>query len=382
MEWRPAVSWDLNSPDLLELLDSNSARLEANYYGEPSRQGGLARGLTTVMSEQLRSGEQVNAAQKKELKEKAEVIMRLQTEATQLRAVVGPEVRATLRRMHAEADKVRLKAEEIEQFLSKYGSKWVEGRLEGELDTTRLQQDLAVTERRHKDHLPSQIDIRVIQRRVQELNLVAEQDASRWVADGAVHVLRAPDPVSIFFYQNGLVLQGFDFRPYSSHEARSLLSDLLEGYFPHDLQLQFPDGVPLKAVDCTSQLFTGQLTPGLKSADQSNPAIKSGMLRPTGSRVEVAEELVISSETRSDRMTTLRIKTESGAKTLVVKMSYDDTLEDLRRVIAPYRDSTEECALVSSFPSRTFMWSDSGTLEQLELVPNYALMLRLAYSAI
>jgi hypothetical protein len=350
------------------------------------------------MAERLRKVEQINAAQRKELKEKAELIQRLETEVAQLRVAVSPEVGAELQRIHSEKDRLQSKVAEMEQFLLKYGLRWVGDQPEGEIDTARLQQDLSGSDPRYKFQLPHEIDIRVLQRRVQELNIIADQDSSRWVADGAIRKLQAPDPVPIIFYQNGVILQGFQFRPYSSHEAQSLLSDILEGYFPHDLKRKFPDGVPLKVVDYTDQQFTGQeqrvfgvhdAKTGLKSAEEfladlPESVIRDGKIIPIRAglekilkpKAEEPVELSTSSETQADRVTTLRIKTESGKKTLIIKMSYDDTLADLRRVIDPQRETRGEVALMCSFPSKTFDWSDSATLEQLGLVPNYALMLR------
>jgi hypothetical protein len=51
----------------------------------------------------------------------------------------------------------------------------------------------------------------------------------------------------------------------------------------------------------STALFTGQLTSGLKSADWSKSTIIDVILRPTGSSVEVTEELVTSSKTQRDR---------------------------------------------------------------------------------
>jgi len=34
------------------------------------------------------------------------------------------------------------------------------------------------------------------------------------------------------------------------------LSDILDGYFPYDLKKKYPEGVPLKPVDCTDDTYT------------------------------------------------------------------------------------------------------------------------------
>ena len=50
-------------------------------------------------------------------------------------------------------------------------------------------------------------------------------------------------------------MQGFPFYPYHSKEAQSVLSDILEGYFPYDLKTKFPNGVPLKPIDLTDDVY-------------------------------------------------------------------------------------------------------------------------------
>jgi hypothetical protein len=35
-----------------------------------------------------------------------------------------------------------------------------------------------------------------------------------------------------------------------------VLSDILDGYFPYDLKMRYPEGVPLKPVDMTDETYT------------------------------------------------------------------------------------------------------------------------------
>jgi len=34
-----------------------------------------------------------------------------------------------------------------------------------------------------------------------------------------------------------------------------VLSDILEGFFPYDLKVKFPNGVPLKPIDLTDEVY-------------------------------------------------------------------------------------------------------------------------------
>ena len=45
------------------------------------------------------------------------------------------------------------------------------------------------------------------------------------------------------------MIKGWPFYPYTGKEAQSILSDILDGFFPVDLKQKYPDGVPLKPVD-------------------------------------------------------------------------------------------------------------------------------------
>ena len=61
--------------------------------------------------------------------------------------------------------------------------------------------------------------------------------------------------VPIFFFSNGLMIKGFQFYPYYSKQAQSVLSDILDGYFPFDLKKKYPEGVPLKPVDLVDETY-------------------------------------------------------------------------------------------------------------------------------
>ena len=98
----------------------------------------------------------------------------------------------------------------MDRFLADYGLKWNGGSTSN-----------------------NAIDIRALERRVQELNFIAEQDASRWVTSGEIRQYKALSQVPITFYANGVQIEGFDFEGYETTKAQSLLSDIMDGYFPY-----------------------------------------------------------------------------------------------------------------------------------------------------
>jgi hypothetical protein len=58
----------------------------------------------------------------------------------------------------------------------------------------------------------------VLTRRIEELNFIAEKNMNITSKNG-VHQFKTLDPVNIFFYENGVMIKGWPFYPYSSKEA-------------------------------------------------------------------------------------------------------------------------------------------------------------------
>jgi hypothetical protein len=44
-----------------------------------------------------------------------------------------------------------------------------------------------------------------------------------------------------------------------------MLSDILDGYFPYDLKQKYPEGVPLRPVDLTDEMYIFKNLPKSKS---------------------------------------------------------------------------------------------------------------------
>ena len=145
----------------------------------------------------------------------------------------------------------------MRKFLCDYGLKWVGGeggQHEGTFDKAAIKQELAHDGPAYKNNLPKEIDTEVLTKRIEELNFIAEKNMMMTMKNG-MNMLKHPDPVPIFFYQNGLMIKGGPFQPYYSKGAQSILSDILDGYFPHDLKKKYPEGVPLKPVDLCDDVY-------------------------------------------------------------------------------------------------------------------------------
>lgn len=66
-------------------------------------------------------------------------------------------------------------------------------------------------------------------------------------------VLQTPDPVQLILYLNGIMMFDGPFRSYDEELTQICVADLMDGYFPSELQDKYPEGVPFKV--CISLLL-------------------------------------------------------------------------------------------------------------------------------
>ena len=134
-----------------------------------------------------------------------------------------------------------MQCQQMEKFLADYGLKWIgedgagKGQHEGQFNSKAINKELDHKAPAYRSSLPSEIDTEVLTRRIEELNFIAEKDKIITNAYGMKEI-KPLDPVQIFFFKNGIIIKGYSFKPYYSKEAQSILSDILDGYFPYDLK--------------------------------------------------------------------------------------------------------------------------------------------------
>eukprot|EP00899_Mesostigma_viride_P019894 jgi/Mesvir1/27906/Mv03420-RA.1 len=102
-----------------------------------------------------------------------------------------------------------------------------------------------------------QLDLRKLQACIDELNYLAGDGVSSIIIgkDGRKQ-LKAPDPLTLAVYSNGVVLGDGAFREYSTAPCRALLNDLLDGYFPLELKDKYPEGVPFRLEDKSHMAYS------------------------------------------------------------------------------------------------------------------------------
>uniref|UniRef100_A0A3P9CW25 UBX domain-containing protein 11 n=1 Tax=Maylandia zebra TaxID=106582 RepID=A0A3P9CW25_9CICH len=254
------------------------------------------------------------------------------------------------------------------------------------------------------------INFDLVLQRIRELNVLLGEGESfvQMTATGAQ--LAKKDPIPLRLYRNGIVMFDGPFRSYQEHSTQQCMQDLMDGYFPSELQERFPDGVPFELHDRRYEEFNSRLPwetfPGKGQAvcgdkDESKLTtdqflnklpklvVKAGRVidirnslraKLQVSRREAAIILILidtpSLQASTERLQafsayqpacnviTLKVKSEDGSHTYIVKMSPSETVGH----ISIYD-------IISAFPQRNYD-DDGQTLQSRGIVTNATLLLR------
>ncbi|XP_032936862.1 UBX domain-containing protein 11 [Catharus ustulatus] len=325
---------------------------------------------------------------------------------------------------------------EMERFLNDYGLIWV-GETRDQLEDTESVQDEEELPARSLCKLGQgavcepQIDFDLILENIKDLNSLVGEGISQIEHTPRGARLRRPEPLPVILYQNGIVVGHGAFRPYQHPGTQQCLQDILDGYFPSELQPRYPDGVPLQVTDRrdvvfqnlpgsfpglghvvgtseskqvqeTSEIPDPQSSSGQAPNELSKPPEHRGRVgsargeagaAPQGSdgqqsskgilvetaglaalercRVKAAE-----AEAAGPDSCTLRIRSESGERSYELRMLLSDTIGDLRQHLAHIRGgNSDSYEIISTFPQRVYT-DNSRSLQECGLVPSASLLLR------
>mmetsp|Transcript_17765 Transcript_17765/g.39200 ORF Transcript_17765/g.39200 Transcript_17765/m.39200 type:complete len:393 (+) Transcript_17765:62-1240(+) len=264
-------------------------------------------------------------------------------------------------RAEEERDHWRRQASEMTQFLADYGLVWV-GK-----DGSALS----------GDEDGSVIDMEAVKQSVEDLNQLCDAPA-QIVSRGNVHhfdVSKAA-AVSICFFRDGLVVQGCPFWRYSADQARRVLSDIMDGYFPSVLQKSYPDGVELKIEDKRDSDFSPDNLAGcrLKELQKPRNCSEIGDSGAVGHGGVAQAASVIDCTAGADgpaAVVQVRFDRACGAGRFVFKLPARATVNDLRQAIATHGAEfiCDVFSLRSNLPPHTFP-NLCTTLEDCNLTPN------------
>lgn len=400
--------------------------------------------LGSMMTRLTQAEQQLKASQTK-LIEKDKKIHILEEKAKLLEKARGYNS-DTITELERKCRRLQTQVFQMEEFLADYGMIWV-GDDHAESDEHTPRQS---PEGRHShqgvwkpdsslvsdSRTEFAMDFDCVLNNIRELNILAGEGCSdiTRTKDGAR--LKVRDPVPLYLYSNGILMFDGPFRPYSDPMTQQCMQDIMDGFFPSELQIRYPDGVPLEVEDKRDVVFedkrTALLFPGTgqsltgdedssktlkvetkppgqrqQSVDQflsrlPQSVIKEGKIIDVRSGVAnvikgvsghsdikvletpVLQDIKSRSEKSSDssrpqsgkaQVTTLRIKSETGEVTYILKMKFTDTVGDVRRHIDAERSSDAlPYAIKTSFPNQVYD-NPSLTLQECGLVPNATLHL-------
>ncbi|XP_054477213.1 UBX domain-containing protein 11 [Anoplopoma fimbria] len=327
---------------------------------------------------------------------------------------------------------------EMDSFLNDYGLIWLgdgescdsaESEQPGSLHRIFTLQDTSVVR-------SFNMNFDLVLQSIRELNILAGEGECFVKSTATGAQLAKKDPIQLGLYRNGIVMFDGPFRSYREISTQRCMQDLMDGYFPTELQERFPDGVPFEVHDRRDQDFISRLPwnkfpgegqairgekdesvnavssqlPGRKlSTDQflnklPKVVVKAGcvidirdslravlqgssdaqssnslILVDTPALQGIRERLRTSSPDRpasARDVITLKVKSEDGNHTYILKMCSSETMGHLRQHLDKHRGGgLSGYDIISAYPQCCFD-DDSQTVQSCGLTTNATLLLR------
>ncbi|XP_043573446.1 UBX domain-containing protein 11 isoform X1 [Chiloscyllium plagiosum] len=218
--------------------------------------------LMSTMVKRLTDMEQRVRSQAQEISRKNQKIAVLEEKLSllQLSNADKPKRKQELEKLHQLQNQVW----EMEKFLSDYGMIWV-GSEKDETSNVYLKEEEEPQEVPNPSELPShpgdtalksfQMDFNLVVENIKDLNILAGEGEARveHITGGAR--LKRPDPVPLSLFKNGIVMFNGPFRSYDEPSTQYCMQDIMDGYFPSELQNRYPEGVPIKVTDRRDLIF-------------------------------------------------------------------------------------------------------------------------------
>ncbi|CAK6967550.1 UBX domain-containing protein 11 [Scomber scombrus] len=297
---------------------------------------------------------------------------------------------------------------EMEGFLNDYGLIWVG---DGECEQTQSS-ERGLRQPGTSGVRNFHMNFDLVQQRIMELNILAGEGEYFVQSTATGAQLAKKDPIQLRLYRNGIIMFDGPFRSYGELSTQRCMQDLMDGYFPSELQERFPDGVPFEVHDKRDEHFIfsllGNKFPGEGKAVSSQlPGTLSTVVKP--SRVidiRVRTALQDSSDAHSsdsvilihtpalqamkerlqtfttDRpssardVITLKVKSEDGNHTYILKMCLSETISHLKQYLHRHRGGgLPDYDIISAYPQCCYD-DDSQTLQSCGLTTNATLLMQ------
>ncbi|XP_020504645.2 UBX domain-containing protein 11 isoform X1 [Labrus bergylta] len=386
--------------------------------------------LMSAMMQRVTLLEKIVKSQAQELEQKNERISVLRDKLRLLKESESPHDIESSSDVERRCQKLQNQVCEMESFLSDYGLIWVGG--EGEQPRNSegglWQPDTSEARIFH-------MNFELVLQRIRELNILAGEGECFVQSTSTGAQLAKKDPIQLSLYNNGIVMFQGPFRSYEEQSTQQCMQDLMDGYFPAELQERFPDGVPFEVHDRRHEEFNSRLPwsqfPGegqavLGKRDESVNVVSSRLpgkklsidqflnklpkvIVKAGRVIDVRDSLRTTLQGSSDAQSssmilidtpalqvmkerlqtfstdrplsalddiTLKVKTEDGNHTYILKMSSSETIGHLRQYLDNHRGvHLHGYDIISAYPQSCYD-DDSNTLQLCGLTSNATLLLR------
>ncbi|XP_058052351.1 UBX domain-containing protein 11 isoform X2 [Ahaetulla prasina] len=389
---------------------SNGATAQSTTFGNAPTD----MELMTSMMQKIASLEQKVKSQAQAIQEKNKKIRELEEQIKTLQKRTEKASSGATRVEELEMLCLQLQRQvwEMERFLNDYGLIWVGEDPDSLRDRESPEEGESLTSRtfwKPGEAIISEtpINFDLIFKNLKDLNLLAGEGVSQIKHTTGGARLKRLDSVPITFYQNGIVMFNGPFRSYEDPSTQvTNKTDVFfqerkrPGYFPGFGQAvgrSKPSGIKetneISGPKLTMEQFLNKLPKSLvrdgqvidiredlKKTLQGLDGAQSHevVLVETPSLTALRKRLEGKQKTEGPdgNISTLRIKSEDGEKTYIVKMSFAETIGDLRQHLAQNRgEALEPYEILTTFPLRVYN-DNAVTLEECGLVPNAFLLLR------
>ncbi|KAM8735242.1 UBX domain-containing protein 11 [Acanthopagrus schlegelii] len=404
--------------------NDDSSDPAANYASISKSNTSLKKGvppsdfeLMSAMMQRVTLLEKTVRSQAREIEHKDERISALEEKRRPLNESESTHELSCRDDLERRCQRLQNQVIEMESFLSDYGLIWVGDGASGDSAESDQAQSAG------RGHLqPDASAVRsfrmnfdLVVQRIRELNILTGDGECfvRSTATGAQ--LAKKDPIQLSLYSNGIVMFDGPFRSYQEDSTQRCMQDLMAGYFPSELQGRFPDGVPFEVHDRRDEEFVFRPPwdrfPGKKmSVDQfvnrlPKVVVKAGRvidIRDSvrgvlqGSSDAQSRDSVILIDTPSlqamkDRLQvlntdrtasardviTLKLRSEDGNHTFILKMCLLETIGQLRHYLDSHRGGgLPGYDIISVYPQCCYD-DDRQTLQSCGLTTNTTLLLRM-----
>lgn len=281
-----------------------------------SSRGSLDQNLISSLVNKVSELEKTLAGYRTNFKQKIREVGELKNKLKKYEDLIDASEESTLQKMEELESKLnyyKIENDEIKSYLLTYGVKWKEnsngGEPEGQIDQIALKKDIEDAKLPYRYNVPKEIDINVLDIRISELNKGMMKEGLSKVEKGkdGIHRFSEIKPLNIILFKNGILMDTFPFFKYGTKDAVILLTDILEGYFPKQLEKSFPDGILLKLVDKLDELYERKNNNIVKPGDRQ-PMSKDEFLSKLpkqvlkdGKLISVREEIRKKFEKKNDQ---------------------------------------------------------------------------------